>query len=179
MEVENEIWKNIDWCQNYQVSTLGRVKSLGNDKTRKEKILKPSKHKNGYLQVHIFKKGKTKNMLVHRLVAEAFLSNPLNLPQINHRNEIKSDNRVENLEYCTADYNNKYGTRIERAAKAKTGVYNTKTSKPIICIETGKIYPSAAEVQRQLGFSKCNISQCCNKKYGYKTSGGYHWKFVE
>lgn len=154
---------------------MGRVKSL---KFGKERILKPAKDKKGYLRLVLCKEGIQKTMKVHRLVSEAFIENPLNLPQVNHKNEIKTDNRVENLEWCDNRYNYHYGTRIQRVAKAHIGVYNTKTSKKVKCLETGVVYSSLSEVQRQFGFAKQNISSCCKKKYGHKTVGNYHWEYV-
>ena len=168
----NDIWKDISgYEQLYQVSNTGKVKSLNYNHTGKEKILKPHKDRYGYLQVNISKKGKCKTMKIHRLVCDAFLSNPNSLPQINHRNEDKTDNRVENLEFCDNRYNSNFGTRNERVAK--------KLSKKVKCLDTGKIYASTQEVERQLGFNHSNISRCCNKKCGFKTVGKLHWEWVD
>ena len=189
MEVENEIWRDVVGYEGlYMVSSNGEVKSIQRKEKYKkgyrkirERILKPGKDRKGYLQVVLCKEGIQKTIKVHRIVCDAFLTNPLNLPQVNHRNECKTDNRVENLEYCDARYNNNFGTRNERAgisiSKAKKGIINTKKSKSVICLETGVIYPSTADVQRQLGFLQSNICNCCNGKR--KTCGGYHWKYVE
>lgn len=181
-----EIWKDIAGYENfYKISSIGRVKSLerkvkyknGSIHIVREKILKPSKDKGGYLVVGLCKNGKMKTMKVHRLVCDAFIINQDNLPQVNHKDECKTNNCVENLEYCTQEYNNKYGTHIQRVAKAHIGIYNTKTSKKVKCLETGKIYPSLAEVQRQLGLSYQGVGACCNGKL--KTCGRLHWKFVD
>ena len=145
-----EIWKTINEYPNYKVSNTGKVKSIKrnvkskNDSMRtiRERILKPSKHRNGYLNVAIFKEKKRKDMYIHRLVAEAFIPNPNNLHQVNHINEIKTDNRVENLEWCTQEYNNNYGTHYKKVSKANTN--NIKISKLVMCIETGVVYPSAS-----------------------------------
>ena len=185
IEEMNEIWKTIPELPNYQVSNLGRVKSLerkvkgrnGSIRIVREKILKPGKDKKGYLQVALYdNKGERKNMRIHRIVCDAFISNPNNLPQVNHKNECKTDNRVENLEYCDAKYNCNFGSRTERSAKAHTGVYNTKKSKPVKCLETGVIYPSLSELQRQFGFNQANIQKCCVGKL--KSAYKYHWKYV-
>ena len=171
-ETTTEIWKDIPEYESlYQISSLGRVKSL---KFGKERILKPIKNNKGYFVLNLLKDGKPKNMKVHRLVAQAFLNNPFNLPQINHINEIKEDNRLENLEYCDNIYNSNYGTRNERVSKSN--INNSKRSKQVICIETCKIYPSTADVHRQLGFSQSSISACCIGKRN--TCGGYHWQYV-
>ena len=118
-------------------------------------------------------------MYIHRLVCDAFIPNPLNFPQVNHRNEDKQDNRLENLEYCDAKYNSNYGTRNERMAKSvsKANTNNPKRSKAVLCIETNQIYPSTMEVKRQLGFSQGNVSSCCRGERN--TCGGYHWRYVD
>lgn len=164
-----EIYKEIEGYEGiYQVSNYGNVKSLGNDKTRKEKVLKPQKHNYGYLMVSLNKQGKHKLHFVHRLVAEAFIDNPNNYEEVNHKDEDKTNNSVINLEWCTRLYNHNYGTINQRIAESR--------SKPVICLETGKIYPSLKEVQRQLGFSQGNISNVCNGKQ--QTAYGFHWKYV-
>ena len=173
-EETTEIWKTIPEFPNYQVSNKGNVKSLNYLRTGKEKILKPFKNKDGYLQVYLHKNGKRKFMLVHRLVAITFIPNTNNFPQVNHRNEIKEDNRVENLEFCDARYNVNYGTRNERDSKTQTN--HPKKSKQVKCLETGIIYPSIMEIERRLGFEHQSISDCCNGKRNI--CGGYHWEFV-
>ena len=173
-----EIYKDIEGYEGlYKISNQGRVLSLGNGNSNnsKERILKPLKHKNGYLKVILSKQGKIKNYLIHRLVCEAFLPNPNNLSEINHRDEDKTNNFIQNLEWCTREYNSNYGTRTERTRLLNTNHPNT--SKKVMCVETGLIYPSTNEVQRQTGFSKSSISMCCNGKQ--KTCSGFHWKYVQ
>ena len=170
-----EIWKDIEGYEGlYQISSNGVIRSLGNNKTRKERMLKPIKNKYGYLQVILCKQGKPKLYLIHRLVALTFIDNPNNLPQVNHIDEDKTNNAVENLEFCDSQYNNNYGTRKQRVAESNTN--NPKLSKSVLCIETGVIYASTMEVQRELGFSQGNISSACNGIY--KTCGGFHWCYL-
>lgn len=159
----------------YEVSSLGRVKSLNYNKTGKEKIMKQVKNRNGYLQVGLCKNGKMILKSVHRLVAVAFIPNPNNYPQVNHINENKEDNRVDNLEWCTRKYNTNYGTRNERISSKLTN--HEKKSKPVLCVETGVVYISAHEAERQTGVYHPNIIACCKGKY--KTTGGYHWQYED
>ena len=125
-----EEWKPIKGYEGlYEVSNLGRVKSLnrkilcsnGLIKEIKEKILTPKDNGKGYLNVHLSKNGNHKHLYIHRLVAEAFIPNPNNLPQVNHKDENKSNNCVDNLEWCTAKYNMNYGTHNERVSKNNKG----------------------------------------------------------
>lgn len=167
-----EIFKDIEGYENlYQVSNLGNVKSLGNggSNASKERILKPTKNQKGYLYVGLCKEGKRKKCKIHRLVASVFIDNPNNFTEINHKDEDKTNNHFTNLEWCTHFYNMNYGTRIQRVAD--------KLSKQVLCVETGRVYPSANEVERQLGFSQGNISRCCAGRY--KQAYGYTWQYVE
>lgn len=164
-----EIWKDIEGYEGlYQVSSEGRVKSLNYNRTGEEKIMKGTKNNKDYFTVSLCKEGKTKTFSIHRLVATAFLPNPNNLPQVNHRNEDKTDNRVENLEYCDSKYNNNYGTRNERI------------SKPILQFnldgEFIKKWDGAREVERELGFNHGDISTCCRGKI--KTAYGFVWMYA-
>lgn len=175
--MENEIWKDIEGYEGlYQVSNLGRVKSLY---LGKERILKPGKHRCGYLCVALCKDGKMKTYKVHRLVAINFIQNSLNLPQVNHKDENKENNCVWNLEWCDNKYNSNYGTRNERHGESMLGFHiNRKDqSKKVICVETNTIYPSEMEVQRQTGIRCQHICRCLKGKR--KTAGGYHWQYVE
>lgn len=151
-----EIFKDIEGYEDYQISNLGNVKSL---RFGKEKILKPVKDGKKYLCVVLYKQGKHKMCKVHRLVAQAFIPNPNNYQQVNHKDEDKTNNQVNNLEWCDCQYNIDYSQ-----------------SKQVMCVETGKIYTSLSEVYRQLGFSQGYISLACNGKH--KTAYGFHWKYV-
>jgi len=173
------MWKDIQGYEKlYQISNFGRVKSLNYNHTRKEQILKPHKDKGGYLRVDLCKDGKRNGKLIHRLVAQMFLENPNNLPCINHKSEDKTDNSVNNIEYCDYKYNNNYGTHQERCAKARLN--HPKLSKKVNQYSLdGKTFiqsfHSAMEIQRQLGFANTHISDCCLGKR--KTAYGFIWKY--
>lgn len=170
-----EIWKDIEGYEGkYQVSNLGRVKSLSNNKTKKEKILKPRKDKDGYLLVTLCKNGKNKTYKVHRLVVENFMGKPLDKDyySVNHIDEGKSNNKLENLQYCTVKYNANYGTRNERMSKSK--------NKPVIGINkiNGYIceFNSISEAGIVTTINISNIAECCKGKR--KSAGGYRWFYA-
>ena len=122
---ENEIWKDVSEYEGfYQVSNKGNVYSVerkdSQGQRRGGRILKPKYSRGGYLMVHLYKNGKMKAKSVHRLVAETFLPNPNDLPQVNHRDEVKDNNKVGNLEWCDSKYNINYGTLLERSAQAQS-----------------------------------------------------------
>lgn len=116
-----EEWKDIKGYEGlYKISNLGRVKSLpkhAGRSYRKERILKNSIDKDGYIKVTLCKNNKTSFLSIHRLLAIAFIPNPNNFPQINHKDENKQNNNLNNLEWCTCKYNINYGTRTKRAFK--------------------------------------------------------------
>lgn len=125
-----EIWREIKGFENsYQVSSNGRVKSLerycktkgGKLRLKKESLLKPGYTLTGYQHVILRNNGEYKSVLIHRLVAEAFIPNPDVLPQVNHKDENKSNNCVDNLEWCTQSYNNIYGTRLNKLSNSLKG----------------------------------------------------------
>lgn len=115
-----EIWKDIEGYEGkYQVSNFGQVKSM----IGQEKVLHPKKHRNGHLQIGLHKDKKRKTMYIHRLVAQAFIPNPDNLPCVNHKDENPNNNNVDNLEWCTQKYNCNYGTRVDRIMETKKQQY--------------------------------------------------------
>ena len=175
------MWRDIKNYEGlYQVSDKGEVRSLNYKKTGKVQILKPAKNNCGYLLVTLSKNGKRKGFLIHRLVAEAFIPNPDNLSQVNHKDEIKTNNNYLNLEWCTASYNNSYGTRIERVSEKRTGVFNTKISKPVKQFDLRgnfiQEFPSIMEVERKFGYNNSHISSACNGKR--QTANGYRWSYA-
>lgn len=163
-----EIWKNIEETGNlYSVSNKGVVK-----RNKDGKIMKQYLHPNGYMNVKLTYNGKQRNYKAHRLVAKAFLPNPDNLPQVNHKDENRSNNLVENLEWCTSSYNCSYGTRTERI--------KPQISLPVIQYDlNGKLlnkYPSIIEASRKVGCCDSGISKACRGIYRqYK---GYKWRYA-
>lgn len=167
-----EIWKDIEGYPNYMVSNMGRVKSLNYNRTGKEKIMKGGKDNNDYLFIILSKKGKVKKYLVHRLVAQVFIPNPNNFSEVNHKDEDKQNNCVENLEWCSREYNINYGTHNKRVAKT--------LSKPILQFtkngEFIRKWDSATQVEKELGIYHSSITKCLKGKQ--KTSGEYIWMYA-
>ena len=151
--------------KDYQISNYGRVKSL---KRKKELILKPIPHYKGYCTIALSKHNKQKHYFIHRLVAIAFIPNPKNLPEINHKDENKQNNYVNNLEWCSRKYNMHYNGLDKKRNSKKVIQYDKKGNliKEWECI---------MEIERQLKINNSNICQCC--KGNYKTAGGYIWKY--
>lgn len=168
----NEVWKDIPGYEGlYQVSDQGRVKSLGNDKSRREKILKPGKVGDGYLKVDLCKGGKRKNCLVSLLVWEVFNGPIPPGMQVNHNDEVKTNNKLENLSLMTPKENTNWGTRNRRAAKKQSKMVEQYTLDGThICT-----WFSAMGIQRELGYNQGNISDCCNGNR--KNAYGYVWKY--
>lgn len=166
-----EIWKFIDgYNDRYQVSNLGRIKSLNWHNEGYERLMVPQKDKKGYLRVILCKDKKGHPNKVHRLVAKAFILNPENLPQVNHKNENKEDNRVSNLEWIDNLRNSNHGTRKIRLSKSHIGISTgTKSCK---IIEDNLIFKSQAAAARYLNVSKSCVSDACLGKS--KTCKGKH-----
>ena len=164
------------WCpvKNYEnlydVSDQGRVKSIGYGDDR---ILRPGRNGRGYLKVGLYKNGERKCYDIHRIVAQAFIPNPQNLPEVNHKDENKTNNSVQNLEWCSSKYNANFGTRTQRIS--------IKLSKPVLqYTKSGKLvreWKSTHDVERNLGYFHNSISNCCNGKLKYAYN--FIWKFKD
>lgn len=157
----------------YQVSNLGRVISLNYNKTNQQKILKVSFDKNGYTSLNLCKEGKIFHRTIHRLVAEAFIPNLNNYPCVNHKDENPRNNNVDNLEWCTYQYNMNYGTCAERRNKSnKISINQYDKSNNFI-----KQWASAIDIQNETGINQASIIKCCRNKL--KTAGGFIWKYED
>lgn len=170
---ENEVYKDIIGFPNYQISNYGNVKSLNYNRTGEERILKPKKEKNGYLRIHLCNNKKYYFRLIHRLVCAAFVKNPDNLPQVNHIDENKENNHVDNLEWVSPKENINHGTRNERVSK----IFSKQVNQYDLNDNLIKTWKSQHEIEKCLGYPQGHISECCNGKI--KTAYGFIWKFVE
>ena len=178
-----EEWKYIkDYEGLYQISNLGRVFSLN-----KNKFKHPTKGSDGYIRVSLYKERERKSYLVHRLVAEAFIENPNNYPIINHKDENPSNNRVDNLEWCTFKYNNNYGNHIKNMVENNTYYKGSKhpSSRKVQCITTGRKFNCIKEAaEYYLLDSYKHISTCCKGKRNYcgkhpVTGEKLVWKYLD
>lgn len=179
--IYKEIWKPIkDYEKFYEVSNLGNIKSLKSSK----KIMKKFEDNLGYLCINLqTNQHKKKKHRVHRLVAQAFIPNINNFPQVNHKDGNKQNNCVDNLEWCTAKYNiiHAYKNGLKKPYwKDKFGI-NNKNSKQVykIDINSNKIikkYNSISDAKRELKIDNSSISKCCKNKQ--KTAYGYKWRYA-
>lgn len=185
-----EEWRDIKGYEGkYQVSNLGRVRSLRDNFNRpREKILSLQDDRQGYKYVNLYKNSKPHTIKVHRLVAIHFIENPDNKPCVNHKDENKANNRVENLEWCTVAYNNCYGNRLKKVSKANKiankGKKHSKETKEkirqssigrgtkkIICITTGEVFNSMVEASRKYNVQTAHLTNCCK---GRRNTTGKH-----
>ena len=180
-----EIWRTAVYdgevYEDFEVSNLGRIKSLNYRRTGRAELLKPGENIDGYFFVIVSKNKETKTCLVHRLVAFTFLENPENLPEVNHKDEDKTNNFVflnedgsvdkekSNLEWKNHRDNCNHGTRNKRSAKARS----KKVLQLSLSGELIREWPSAMEIQRQLGFHQSAICNCCNGKLPHYK--GFKW----
>ena len=175
-----ETWKPVIGYEGlYEVSDLGRVRSVDRtvpnggrgEKRLSGKVLRLKKDRNGYMSVMLSRNGKQTRYRVHRLVAKAFVPNANGYDEVNHKDETRANNMAANLEWCTRQYNNTYGTLQERAHRL--------TSKPVKQIKDGRViatYPSAMEAARKTNGTQGGISGCCRGEL--KSSGGYQWELA-
>ncbi len=149
----------------YVVSSNGCVFRIVGDRLRP---LRQYKHTRGYLKVDLFDNYHRDKRYVHRIVAEAFLDNPRGLPEINHKDENKQNNRVENLEWCDGKYNCNYGSHCE------------KLGRPVEQLDEDgnvlKLWKTAADAMRTLGIEGTGIGACCRGKRQH--CGGYRWRYA-
>ena len=174
-----EIWKDVAGYEGiYQVSNLGRVKSLERDIQRSdghfnhvnEKILSQVCNTNGYMYVMLSKNNKMKFCRVNRLTANAFIPNPDNLPQVGHYDECKTHNWSDNLYWTTNKENNNMPLRKLR------GSLSSHKRKPVYCVELSKNFNSIIEAAKEVGGSRQTISRCLKGRI--KTAAGYHWRYA-
>lgn len=162
--MENEIWQDLEGYEGiYEVSSFGQIRSYPRQGT-KGGIMVGHADKKGYINITLRKDGIQQTQKLHRLIAKTFIPNPNNLPEVNHKDENKLNNRIDNLEWCTTAYNHEYGTRTLRCGK------------PVICVETNITYAGARWAGTELGLDPSSITKCA--KNPNKTCGGYHWKYV-
>lgn len=168
-----ETWKDIVGYEGlYQVSSCGRVKSFRKWKKAScpdEYILKQSLNNTGYYQVMLYTKDSRKKFLVHRLVAEAFIENPKQLPYINHIDENRTNNSVENLEWCTARYNNTYGTGTFRRMLSK----GFPVEQRLVNGQLLATYVTSSIAQKITGISRKEITSCI--RGDSQSAGGFIW----
>ena len=185
----SEVWKDVVGYEGlYEVSNRGNVRSIERISSQGRKIggiiLKPAYNNGGYLLVSLCKNGKVKSKYIHRLVLEAFVENPNNLPEVNHKDENKANNELSNLEWCDIRYNSNYGTRNERSAQARS-----KRVKAVN-VETGEVltFSSITEAGRK-GYSRGRVSEACRGAYrsgngkliggNGRTYKGFKWYYME
>lgn len=172
---EREIWKDIEGYEGlYQVSNMGRVRSLDREDAQghriKGKVLVVSSNGKGYRQINLWQYGDVKHKFIHRLVAIAFLDNPNNLPEVNHKDENKANNSVSNLEWCTRLYNMTYGTRNKRVAKAN--------EHPIYVVTNSGhhyFFDSTKKAVELLRLDGSNVSECLHDKRKHHHGFTFEW----
>lgn len=190
----DEIWKDVPgYIGLYQVSNIGRVRSLphtvrcyGGKRTSPGRIRKLVDYR-GYKRVHLSRGAERHIPFVHRLVAEAFVPNPDNLPIINHKDENPANNRASNLEWCTVQYNCRYGTARRRGAEtnkrrnaAGRVIHKPKLYTPVACYDLSgnfiRSFSSIKEASAETGVQKSGICNVC--KGNNKKAGGMIWKYI-
>lgn len=186
-----EVWKSIEGYENkYVVSNFGRVKSLEDKNGRKrEHIMTPNIAKNGYLYVNLYIKSREKSKKIHRLVASAFCERGKDAQCVNHKNGVKTDNRAENLEWCSYSYNTKHAFEIglKKPTKGeKDGMYgvhgkNHPSSKPVkqytMSGEYVRTFENSVEAGKHFGVNGSSIQRCA--RGARKSAFGYKWRYSD
>lgn len=173
---QDEVWKDVVGYEGlYRISNQGTVCRLY--KNGKVNFMTP-RILNGYWRVKLCNGNTQKEYFLHRLIAQAFIPNPENKPEINHINGIKTDNRIENLEWVTRSENAIHATKTGLLKYSEYRYNRTRdvNSKPVMCVETGKIYVSCTEAGKDIKTDAAHIGECISGKRN--TAGGYHWKLV-
>lgn len=169
-----EVWKPIKEYEGlYEVSNCGKVRSV------RGKVMKQRLNQWGYYKVQLTKNGIQRELFVHRLVALAFIPNTRNVECVNHIDECKTNNNVENLEWVTHHENNYHGTARERISKSLHEYYKENghhCRKPVRCLETNCIYSGVRVASRELGINLSSLCACLNGKR--HTAGGFRWEYV-
>ena len=205
MLMPKRVWKDIEGYEGlYQVSNDGKVRSLNYRQTGQKKKMKLLKNSRGYMRVDLCKNGKVKTFKVHRLVAQTFIPNPQNKPQVNHIDENKANNCMWNLEWTTAKENINHGTAIERATEKRRGKKRTEETKKkirgnhadftgskhprarkVMCLNNGRIFNCIKEAAEWCGLKKSsNIASQIQGKNSYagrhpETGEGLTWKYID
>lgn len=185
MEDKKEIWKPIKGFEGrYEVSNMGRVMSLCYKNTNQKKVMSPSPNLQGYFNLALRKNGKLKRVLVNRLVAETFIPNPENKPQVNHINGCHQDNRVENLEWVTAKENMQHAFHVLKR-KANTpqlgrfGILDPASKSVRMMSKDGKelrVFGCIRDAEREMNIRSANITASCRGKR--PSAGGFKWEYV-
>lgn len=190
--LRTERWKDVEGYEGlYQVSNFGRVRSLdhyitirnGGKALHNGKIMIGGKSGLGYRKVTLCKDGVPKGVNLHRLVAQTFIPNPNNLPEVNHKDENKVNNCRWNLEWCPVEYNRSYGNRNNKAQKTRQRKYGKSVLQYTLDGQFVAEYSCLREAERQTGVYHSHISDCCKgvdcQGFNIKQAGGYIWRYRE
>lgn len=169
----SEEWREVyGYDHLYEISNIGRLRTKHAGKrgyVNEYRYINPVDNGNGYLRVNLMCNGVQRTVYIHKLVALYFIDNPHGYTEVNHKDENKANNNVDNLEWCTHKYNANYGTRIERGIRSR--------DKRIKCIETNEIYPSLKEASQAMNLTRSAISNCIKGRS--KTAAGYTWEYID
>ena len=184
----SEIWKDIEGYEGkYQVSNLGRVRSLDRKvatvhsamRTVRGKTLAPWTDRYGYLHVNLWSECKMLSQSVHRLVAATFIPNPCNMPEVNHKDEDKQNNRADNLEWCSTEYNINYGNRSHKVSQTRisNATLGQRVEQLTMSGQHVRTFDSICDASRATGADKSVIVRVCKGRH--LSAGGYRWRYAE